>query len=209
MNEPRAFRAHPVAARGTPPKTGLSMRAAMSNCRTDAALRRDLFSAAERDRTNTADFLALIADFDARRLYVPEGYASMHAFCVGALRMCEGSAFKRIQAARAVWKFPQLCTALAEGRLHLTAVFTLAPHLTAENVDELVTACTHKTRRNIQDLIARRFLGRAAGLPFDPLPVAPADPEGPPADGQLVPVPVDPHPLKIAQASVVQPVDPP
>ena len=185
------------------------MRAQVSPCRTPADLRREIFAAAGRERTVTADFLGVIAEFDALRLYVPEGYASMHAFCVGALRMCEDSAYKRIQAARAIWKFPQLCTALAEGRLHLTAVFTLAPHLTAENVDELVTACTHKTRRNIQDLIARRFLGPAAGLPFDPLPVAPADPEGPPADGQLVPVPVDPHPLKIAQASVVQPVDPP
>ena len=64
-------------------------------------LRRDLFAAAARERTNTAEFLALIAEFDALRLYVPEGYASMHAFCVGELRMCEESAFKRIQAARA------------------------------------------------------------------------------------------------------------
>lgn len=191
------------------------MRAQTSNQRTDAVLRRDLFAAADREFTNTADFLALIADFDARRLYIPEGYASMHAFCVGAFRMCEDSAYKRIQAARAVWRFPQLGTALAEGRLHLTAVFTLAPHLTPGNVDELVTACTHRTRRDIQDLIARRFLGPAAEHRFDAEPKSERastpgtpSPEVPPRS-QLVPVPVDVNLLETAQQAAPQPFDPP
>jgi hypothetical protein len=190
------------------------MRAQMSNCRTDAVLRRELFAAAERDRMDTAQFLALIADFDARRLYVPEGYSSMHAFCVGELRMCEDSAYKRIQAARAVWKFPQLCTALAEGRLHLSAVFTLAPHLTPGNVDELVTASTHRTRREIQDLIARRFLGPGALLQFDAEPTSEltSTPMGPSSEAtppsQLVPVPVDPDRLETAQRVVRQSFDP-
>src|SRR5688572_28002491 len=131
-----------------------------------AVLRRDLFAAAARDRTNTAEFLALIAEFDALRLYVPEGYASMHAFCIGEFRMCEESAFKRIQAARAGWRFPQLFDALAEGRLHLSAVFLLAPHLTTENVDELVAASTHRSKRAIRDLITHRFLAPAPILEF-------------------------------------------
>ena len=187
----------------------------MSNCRTDAVLRRDLFAAAERDRVDTADFLALIADFDARRLYVPEGYASMHAFCVGALRMCEGSAYKRIQAARAGWKYPQLFAALAEGRLHLSALFTLAPHLTPGNVDELIAACTHRSRRDIQALIARRFLGPAAEHRFDEelsserISSPGTTPSEAPPLSQLVPVPVVTDLLKTAQETAAQSVDPP
>lgn len=144
------------------------MSAQMSNARTAAVLRRDLFAAAERDRTDTAEFLALIAEFDASRLYVPEGYSSMHAFCVGELRMCEDSAYKRIQAGRAGWKYPQLFAALSAGKLHLSAIFLLSPHLTPENVDELVAASTHQSKRAIRDLIARRVLGPAPAFEFEP-----------------------------------------
>jgi hypothetical protein len=213
LNESRASGVPRIAARGTPPRQVLSMRARILNCRTDAVLRRDLFAAAERDRTDTARFLALIADFDARRLYVSEGYASMHAFCVGALRMCEHSAYKRIQAARAAWRFPQLCSALAEGRLHLTAVFTLAPHLTPDNVDELVTACTHRTFREIQDLIARRFLGPRAALRLDAEPTSETTTTSGTSlsvtpQSQLVALPVDADPQRTAQQEALQSLDP-
>jgi 5-methylcytosine-specific restriction endonuclease McrA len=168
-------------------------------------LRRDLFAAAARDRTNTAEFLALIAEFDALRLYVPEGYASMHAFCIGELRMCEESAFKRIQAARAARRFPQLFDALAEGRLHLSAVFLLAPHLTAENVDELVAASTHQSKRAIRDLMTRRFLAPAPILEF----AAPTPPTPRLEGSQLEPVPVNVHLAKTTQPNVPQAVGPP
>src|SRR5688572_30937653 len=170
-----------------------------------AVLRRDLFAAAARERTNTAGFLALIAEFDALRLYVAEGYSSMHAFCVGELRMCEESAFKRIQAARAGWRFPQLFDALVEGRLHLSAVFLLAPHLTAENVDELVADSTHQSKRAIRDRIAQRVLGPAPALELTPS-------TGPAANSevsQLEPVPVNVHSSRSVQWIVPQAVDPP
>ncbi|MEO6463754.1 MAG: RuvA C-terminal domain-containing protein [Candidatus Eisenbacteria bacterium] len=172
------------------------MRAqASTSDRTDDVLRQDLFLAADRDRVDNADFLELIADFDARRLYLPEGYSSMHAFCVGALRMCEDSAYKRIQAARAGWRHPQLFDALAGGRLHLTAIFLLAPHLTPANVDELMAAASHKTRREIRGLLGQRFLGSAAELRLETAPppvVAEAPVEAAPVveAAQLVPVPV-------------------
>jgi 5-methylcytosine-specific restriction endonuclease McrA len=71
--------------------------------------------------------------------------------------MSEETAFKRMRAARAARKFPALYPALADGRLHLTAVVLLAPHLTPENVDELVAAASHKTKAEIELLLAERF----------------------------------------------------
>ena len=65
----------------------------------DADLGRSLEAIISRDRTTTADVLAHIAEFDARRLYLPAGFASMFAYCVGTLRLSEDSAYKRIQAA--------------------------------------------------------------------------------------------------------------
>jgi 5-methylcytosine-specific restriction endonuclease McrA len=44
--------------------------------------------------------------------------------------------------------------ALASGALHLTAVTLIAPHLTVENVEGVVAAATHKTKRDVEELVA-------------------------------------------------------
>jgi hypothetical protein len=105
----------------------------------------------------TAAVLAHIAEVDARRLYAPVGYPSMHAYCVGELRLSEDAAFRRIRAARAGREFPTLFAALADGRLHLAAMSLLAPHLTRENVDELIEAATHRRKSEIEEMLARPF----------------------------------------------------
>jgi len=123
----------------------------------DAVLIRDLAALIAHDRVTTVAVLAHIAEVDARRLYVPAGYPSMHAYCVGELRLSEDAASKRIQAARAARQFPALLDALAEGRLHLAAVCLLAPHLTVENVEGLVEAATHRRKAEIEEMLARRL----------------------------------------------------
>jgi hypothetical protein len=124
----------------------------------DVALMRALVELVAQDRATTAALLAHIAEVDARRLYAPAGYPSMHAYCVGALRLSEDAAFKRIQAARAARGFPLLFEALADGRLHLTGLCLLAPHLTADNVDELVAAASHRRKSEIEVLLAQRVV---------------------------------------------------
>src|SRR6185295_17276396 len=47
-----------------------------------------------------------------------------------------------------------LLTMLSEGRLHLTAINLLAPHLTRENRNCLLERATHGSKRQIQELIA-------------------------------------------------------
>jgi len=123
----------------------------------DDALLRALGTLVSRDRAITAGLLAHIAEADARRLYAPAGYPSMHAYCVGELHLSEDSASKRIQAARAARRFPVLFEALAEGRLHLTAVRLLAPHLNDSNVSELVELATHRRASEIEEYLACRF----------------------------------------------------
>ena len=121
----------------------------------DAVLLRDLATLIAHDRVTAAAVLAHIAEVDARRLYAAAGYPSMHAYCVGELRLSEDAASKRIQAARAARQFPLLFDALAEGRLHLAAVCLLAPHLTAENAERLVEAATHRRKAEIEEMLAR------------------------------------------------------
>ena len=123
----------------------------------DYALLHDLATLVTQDRRTTAELLAHIAEVDARKLYLPAAYPSMFAYCVGELRLSEEAAFKRIHAARTARKFPVIFDALAEGRLHLSAVILLAPHLSPENAGELLSAATFKSKSEIEQLLAERY----------------------------------------------------
>jgi hypothetical protein len=142
----------------------------------DAVVVRNLAALLAKDQTSTALLLAYIAELDARRLYVPAGYPSMFAYCTEELHLSEDAAYKRIAAARAARKFPVLLNAVAEGRLHVSGVVVLAPHLNSENLDELIKAATHRKKSDIEEMLARRFatpdIAPSTGLPakIRPLP---------------------------------------
>jgi len=123
----------------------------------DGTLLRDLAAHVARHRTSTATLIAYLAEVDARKLYRPAGYPSMRAFCVEQLGMSEDSAYKRIQAARAVHEIDALLSALADGRLNLSGVCLLAAHLTPENAAELLDEAAGKSKSAIAQLLARRF----------------------------------------------------
>ena len=123
----------------------------------DFVLLRDLEGLVTRDRATTAALLAHIAEVDARKLYLPAAYSSMYGYCVGKLRLPEEAAFKRIHAARTARRFPSIFCAIADGRLHLTAVLILAPHLTENTADELLAAAEHKTKPEVEQLLAARY----------------------------------------------------
>jgi len=123
----------------------------------DSVLLQTLVTLLAKERGVTAVVLAYLAEVDGRRLYLPAGYPSMYEFCVRELHLSEDAAFKRIRAARAACEFPVLFAALESGALHLSAIVLLTPHLTPETVDALVAAATHKTKAQIEQLLAERF----------------------------------------------------
>jgi 5-methylcytosine-specific restriction endonuclease McrA len=123
----------------------------------DQVVTRGLAALDAKERTVTAEWLAYLAEVDARRLYLPAGYSSMYDYCVHELRRPEDSICNRIRAARTAWKFPAIFPALAYGRLHLSAVVMLAPHLAPDTADELLAVTAHKTKAEIKQLLAQRF----------------------------------------------------
>jgi 5-methylcytosine-specific restriction endonuclease McrA len=123
----------------------------------DGTLLRGLAALVARDRANTAQLLAHIAEVDARRLYAPAGFPSMFAYCVHELRLSEQAAFNRIRAARIARQFPAIYAAVTDGRLNLSAVVLLSPYLTAQNADELLSAVANLSKSEIERLIATRF----------------------------------------------------
>jgi 5-methylcytosine-specific restriction endonuclease McrA len=121
------------------------------------ALLLDLRTSKGSESRSTAVVLSRIGEVDARELYLQEGYPSMYRFLVHDLNYSEGAAYKRLYAARAARKFPLLYLAVAEGKLHLSGVVLLSRYLTEANVGDLVHAASHKTKAEIEQLIANRF----------------------------------------------------
>jgi len=101
-----------------------------------------------------SDLVAHIAEVDERRLYAREASPSMFAYCTEVLHLSEAEAYLRIAAARASREHPMLLAMLGDGRLHLTGIAKLAPHLTRENAEALLKQATHRSKRQIEELIA-------------------------------------------------------
>lgn len=116
-----------------------------------------LAAAADRERTSTAELVAYIAEFDARGLYRPAGYPSMHRYCEAVLGLSPAAAYKRINAARIARQFPVVLQALGDGRLNLTAVNLLAAYITLHNAQSLLAAAYGQAKPEIERMLAERF----------------------------------------------------
>src|SRR5580765_1266130 len=68
----------------------------------DSELLTETHRTAGTERLATATLVSLLAEVDARQLYLGEGHSSMFAFCTRALRLSEPAAYARITAARSL-----------------------------------------------------------------------------------------------------------
>src|SRR5215471_6180241 len=82
------------------------------------------------ERMATAVLVAALAEIDARQLYLARGHSCLRAFCLHELGISDGTAGRRIVAARAVRRFPLALDYLADESLGLTTLTVLAPALT-------------------------------------------------------------------------------
>ena len=81
----------------------------------------------------------------------------MFAYCLEVLNFSEDVACNRIAVARAARRFPVLLAALRCGAVHLSGLRLIAQsEPTRENVSELLEAAKHKSKREIEKLLADR-----------------------------------------------------
>lgn len=106
------------------------------------------------ERRATAALIASLAEFDARRLYLREGCSSLFTYCTQVLHLSEHAAYGRIEAARAARRFPVLLDVLSQGALTLTTICLLAPHLTQDNSHDVIATALHKSKREVELLVA-------------------------------------------------------
>ncbi len=109
-----------------------------------------------RGRAVEAELLRHLGEVDARQLYLEQACSSMFVYCVRVLHFSEAAAYKRIRAARAARRHPELLPALRRGELHVTDVSLLAAQLTGESCGEWIRAARHKTAEEIKRLLADR-----------------------------------------------------
>src|SRR5580765_5840740 len=122
--------------------------------RSETVLLRDAAKHAAQEHQGRNKLVADIAEIDARKVYRPAGYDSILGYCIHELRLSRKAALHRIHVGRVAWKFPSVLRALKEGGLHVSAVAMLSTYFTEENARELVEAATHKTRRELEQLLA-------------------------------------------------------
>jgi hypothetical protein len=134
-------------------KTNLLMAASTLS---DQELLARVRTLASREREATAELVAHLAELDTRpSSYAAEGHGSLFRYCTDALGLSEDAAYNRIEAARACRRVPAILNVLASGAVTLTAVRMLARHLTAENHEALLAEATGKSKRQVEEMVAR------------------------------------------------------
>jgi hypothetical protein len=107
--------------------------------------------------------LAHLGEVEARGIHRTRACSSLYTYCIYELRFSEDEAFRRVAAARLVRRFPALLDAVAAGELHLTGLLMLGPHLTEENLNEVLLRAKYRTKKEIARLVRQ----------LDPLPDVP------------------------------------
>lgn len=109
---------------------------------------------AREERERLHEFLLCLAEVDDRRILEPRGYHSTFDYCVRALKLSEGEAFRRIHATRAISIRPELLAAVESGSLSLTAISRIAPHVRRPDAPEIIARAEGKTIRQIEEILA-------------------------------------------------------
>ena len=108
-------------------------------------------------RESTAELIAHLVELERRNLHLACGFDSLFGYCRHVLRFSEHESYQRMQAAHIAARFPVILPLLADGRLHLAGVRLLAPHLEDEDHLALIGGALGKSKRKIEELLARWF----------------------------------------------------
>ena len=151
------------------------------------------------ENRNVALVIAHLSEISRRKAELEHGYRSLFDYGVRRLGLSEGSVALRIQVANVSRRFPQILSALAEGRISLSVAGRLAPHLREDNVETLLADCAGMTKRAVEEYLVRlkpqpvfepsiRKLSDPRANTGPELPPQPAPlPPAPPASGLLAP----------------------
>src|SRR4051812_48978674 len=150
----------------------------------DAQLLDSLKTVCAQGRVLLARLLAHLGEVEERRLHLEAAFPSMLDFCMGRLGMSEGEACRRITAARAARRFPDLLNRIERGDVTLSTVVLVHKHLDEATYEETMTAVAGKTKLQVLEILARR-----APKPDVPYRIVPLTSEALMASSSAAPTP--------------------
>ena len=109
------------------------------------------------ERKIQSQLLAHLGEVEHRQLFAVLGYSSMFRYLTEALGYSEASALKRIQIARAAMKFQVIYSLVESGKISLSALMRLCPHLRVSNYQSLLKQAEKKSVKQVEKLLADRF----------------------------------------------------
>ncbi len=113
----------------------------------------ELKNLVQHEREVLAEILRYLQEVDTRRLYLELGYSSLFAFCTKGLGYSEGSAYRRIKAARISVETPEVLQRIAAGRVSLCAAVELS-RVPTEIMRELLPLSEGKAKEEVKKLVA-------------------------------------------------------
>lgn len=137
-----------------PPKSPCYKPGMQLTALSDDALISSLRALCSESRRIDARLVEHLGEVEERSLHLKAACSSMLDFCVRKLGMSASSAFRRINAARLVRRFPSILGHLERGEVHLSGLVVLAKHLTANTVEELLTAVAGMSQQDLETFLA-------------------------------------------------------
>src|SRR6188768_2495847 len=123
--------------------------------RSDDELLARMKASSAHSREDTAELIANLIQVARRGLHRSQGPGKLFGYLTRVLRFSDAAAWNRIQAARAVRRFPEILDLLADGTINLTTIRLLGPHLTSDNWRSLMAEAAGKGTREIKKIVAR------------------------------------------------------
>ena len=102
-----------------------------------------------------ADVVLHLSEVDSRGIFRDAGYSSLFVYCRESLGCSEGSAFRRVRAARCLRQSPELYELIRTGKITLSAISEVSPVLTSENKAEVISAATGASKREAEQIAVR------------------------------------------------------
>lgn len=140
------------------------------------------------ERQTLARLIAHLVEVEDRRLHLELACSSLFDFCTRKLGLSEGEAYRRINAARLVRRFPIILELVAAGRIHLSALALLRDHLTETNHRALLDDAAGKTKNELKELLAARFPRPDVPTTIRKLPSIPSSSGAARADAPALPL---------------------
>jgi len=116
------------------------------------------------ERVTTLLLLAHLNEVERRQLHLKLGHSSMFDYCTAGLGYSSSAAYRRIQTARCIARYPGLQEMLQRNEVNLSTVAQASRILNQGNHRELLASIRGKSQREVESILAEY---RPAEMPRD------------------------------------------